>query len=169
MADQKIRSQAVIIGDNLIAASTGVTASSNHLILKEWEGWDLPPEHERLSTPRLFGDGDIYSKLTYHGSKTFSFRILADIPESSNVRIVRSQLMKVADRLNDTSTVAMVYYEGGKVVFKEVMNALPSSPFIEEWIPVNNTVEFAISFYAPNPWKTVYLNGSSTAESTKRL
>lgn len=169
MADQKIRSQAVIIGDNLIAASTGVTASSNHLILKEWEGWDLPPESERMTTPRLFGHGDIYSKLTYHSSKTFSFRVIADIPNSSNIRTVRTQLMKVADRLNDTSKVSMVYYENGKVVFKEVMNALPASPFLEEWIPQNNTVEFVMSFYAPDPWKTVYLNGSSTAEAKKRL
>lgn len=169
MADQKIRSQAIIIGDNLIAASTGVTASSNNLILQEWEGWDLAPEFERITTPRLFGDGDSYSRLTTHGAKNFTLRILADLPNSSNVRIVRTQLMKVADRLNDTSTVSMIYYENGKVVFKEVMKALPASPFIEEWIPVDNHVEFTLSFYAPDPWKTVYLNGSSTAETKKRL
>lgn len=169
MADQKIRSQAVIIGNNLIAASTGVTASSNNLILKEWEGWDLPPESERLVQPRLFGDGDIYSRLTQHGSKTFSFRVLADLPNNTNIRVVRTQLMKVAERLNDTSKVAMVYYENGKIVFKEEIQALPASPFLEEWIPQNNSVEFVMSFYAPNPWKTVYLNGKTTPESKKRL
>lgn len=169
MAKDRVRSQAVILGDNLLAASTGVRASSNAIILREWEGWDEAPEFERQTAPRLFGDGEIYSRLTYQGSKRFSFTMFAKYPESTNVRTIRTQLMKIAERLNDGTNVSMVYYENEKVTMKEVLSCLPDSPFIEDWVTVNNGVEFRLNFWASQPWKTIYLNGKTTAESRKRL
>lgn len=164
-----MRSQAVIIGDNYLAASTFVRPSTNNVVLLEWEGWDTAPEFERKSNKRLFGSGDVYSRLTDFGAKTFSFHCFVEVPDTTNIRIVRTQLMTIAERLNDRTTVKMQYFELGGIAFTEEIKALPASPFIDEWQPVNNGVEFTMNFYAPDPYKTVYLNGSSTPEVTKRL
>ena len=164
-----IRSQAVIIGENLIAASTGVLASSNRLILTGWEGWDEAPEIERTTSPRLFGDGEVFSRLSSFKAKTFSISFIADLPNSTNVRTVRTAIMQVAQRLNDTTTVSMVYYTDGQESFREELQALPAEDFISELEQQGNRLLVTLEFYAPSPWKTVYLNGSSTPESDKRL
>lgn len=155
---------------NIIAATNGPRTGGPHFVtLVGLEGWDTPPEIRRNTVPRLFGHGDIVSRLGTFSGKEVSVLISANMGDDSP-RILRTALNRIATRINETSTLEMLYFENGKLTFRETVKALPAPVFYDEWSPDGaGEIRMQVNFYLPDPLKTVYLNGRSTPEAERRI
>lgn len=158
-----------MVSGGLIVATNALDRRPFTIALMGAEGWDTPPEFERTKKKRLWGDGDLVGRTTTFSGKSFSVSLFTQFPESSSIRGLRTNANIIAARLNDPVTCEMVYYQNEVEVFREKLLCLPDSPFMDDWNPVSNGVEFKLNFYAPDPWKTVYQNGSTTPSAQKRL
>lgn len=154
---------------SLFTAWNSLRNDDGTLILVNVEGWDAVPEIQRNTRKRLFGDGDYYSSIATFASKTVVFTMQIAYPDDQSIRGVRSNIRQIAQAINAPQTLTMTYYEDGVETFKEVLSGLPAPDLFDEWQPMENSVTFSISFYIPDPWKTVFLNGSTTAETQKRI
>lgn len=160
--------QKLIIG-SYFTAWNDLPAGDETLMITDVEGWDEMPEIRRVVKPKLFGDGSFVSPIVNFSEKLISFSMQIKYPDTTSVRAVRTNIRLIAQNAATAQTLTMVYYEDGVEVLKEVLSGYPATTLLESWEPVDNNIEFTLNFIIPNPWKTIYLDGSSTAEPSGRL
>jgi hypothetical protein len=164
------RSKRLTINNTFFTAWTDTYRTGEAtILLTDFSGWDETPSIVRNRAPYLFKDGEMQSTAAKYKGREMSFSFQASYPETIGIRALRSAVITLANNINTEHTFAMTYYEDGEEVFKEILKARVGDDFFEEWKEYDNSVDFTLSFVASDPWKTVYLNGSTTPQANKRL
>lgn len=162
------RKQVLKIYGNTIVASNSTNNDSDVIIL-DIEGWDEFPELVRNTAPKLFGDGEYQSTAAQYKQKNLTFTLQTTYDNNNAITMLRDTLQTLAAKINDLVAIDMYYYEDDVEVYRERLLARPAEPFLEEWKPLNNGVTFTLNYTAPNPYKSIYLAGSTTPEATGKL
>lgn len=156
-----------IFGNTLVA--TNNNANDNNIIIVDIEGWDEFPELIRNTSPKLFGDGEYQSTAAQYSKRNISFTLQLINDATIANTILRDTIQTLAAKINDLVAIDMYYYEDNVEVYRERILARPAEPFLEDWDAIENTVTFTLNYTAPDPYKTIYLAGSTTPEATRKL
>lgn len=162
------RKQVLKIYGNTIVASTN-DAEDNNIIIVDVEGWDTFPELIRNTAPKLFGYGEYQSTAAQYAQRNLSFTLQVINDNSTSITILRDTIQTLAAKINDLVAIDMYYYEDDVEVYRERVLARPAEPFLEEWEVIENTATFTLNYTAPDPYKTIYLAGSTTPETEGKL
>lgn len=157
----------IVIGSYFTAYNK--TNKPEQLLLKDLENWLEPPAIRRNTSQKLNGDGDFYSGVVRYSSKVIGVTMQIDYPEDISIMGLLTNIRLIAQSANIIIPISRYSYTDGVETKREVMEVLPADDFNDDFPAIENGVEFTLRFYAPSPWKTVYLNGSTVAETNKRL
>lgn len=144
--------------DNLLLLEYGNGAASD--VLTNLEGWDTYANIEIKTEPKMIGAGS-YVISTHVGEREITFTAAV---ESTNPKAIRNTF---AAKLGNTVTMTRRYFTDGVETYKEIMTGYVTS--VTGWDRINDHANLAVTVKCVNPYKTTYINGSSTPESTTRL
>lgn len=162
------RTQQIDIYGGTLIGSTSVSNDTD-LVIIDVEGWDTFPELIRNVAPKLFGDGEYQSTAAQYGAKTISITLQTTYDNTTSIIELREIIRTLAAKINDLVAIDMIYYEDGVGILKERLLCRPAEPFLEDWNPLENGVTFTLNYTAPNPYKAIYVGGSTTPEETGKL
>lgn len=156
---------------SLSSASLTMTAQENQLTLAQGNdvllttltGWDEYATIDIQTAPKLTGAGSYLLSVRAgerEVSATFSFIAL-----SGDVKTALQQAQKACMK-GETVTLQRKYYDAASIKREEKLQGLISSV---GWERLNNQAQLTINFKILNPVKTIYLNGSSSAEAEGSL
>lgn len=156
-----------IYGNTIVASN--IDANDNDIIIVDIEGWEEFPELVRNTAPKLFGYGEYQSTAAQYKQRNISFTLQVINDNATSITILRDTIQTLAAKINDLVAIDMYYYEDDVEVYRERVLARPAEPFLEDWEVIENTATFTLNYTAPNPYKTIYLLGSTTPEATGKL
>lgn len=167
-----IRSKQLVINHG---QSSSITAFADRIngdygiLIKSVDGWDEHPDIIRNTSKRLFGNGVYASQSAKYDKRDISITCFAKYPNEVDIRNLRTNIRLIGERINGTINIAMAYFEDGKKNLEEVLFCQIADDYFESWEELDNGVVFTLNFFAPTPYKAIFLNGSTTPETEGRL
>ena len=152
---------------NQITAWNVNQGNIDDVAIVEITGWDDGVEIRRNSAPILWEDGEAQSTNALYGPRHLEITFFAQ-RTPTEMRTLRSQIENVMSNLNVLRTVSVTQYNNGTEFYKEELRCRFEDNGMD-WVEINGTVTVTLHMVAPNPLKTVYINGSTTPATSGRI